>query len=129
MVVMMMMVVIISRLTIQTEATITVAEKRERCGSCGRTMIMYLIMWSLHGYLFFLVVRTETDAVIVVFIVVLGISVIPLYFCTCSCYWTKGCEDEKLLLLINTSFHWMCNAHGSHCVFIHIISLVTAILL
>ena len=37
-----MMVAIISRLTIQTEATITVAEKRERCGSCGRTMIMYL---------------------------------------------------------------------------------------
>ena len=42
MVVMLMMMVIISRLTIQTEATITVAEKRERCGSCGRTMIMYL---------------------------------------------------------------------------------------
>ena len=83
-------------------------------------------MWSLHVYFVFLVVRTETDAVIVVFIVVLGISVIPLYFCTCSCYWTKGCEDEKLLLLINTSFHWMCIVH---CAFIHIISLVTATLL
>ena len=39
---MMIAVGIISRLTIQTEATITLAEKRDRCGSCGRTMIMYL---------------------------------------------------------------------------------------